>query len=403
MTIPVPLPTVLRSTVPDVVRGIALLAAALAGSVLWLTGRQEGPTLRVQDASSLDLSVDVLVTLLVDNRAYPLFALLLGYGMARLSRRLEPDLGAAAVRRLLARRGLALIGLGGLHALLLSDTDVLGSLGVLVLLTSLLVRARTAALLVVAVLVSPALLVLGALDGVGGQLGGLPDQSSSYLVSMLDRAGSWFANLVLLLPFGTIGLLAPVLLGVLLARAGWLDRPGRHVRGLVAVAVLGGTVSLLGAVPLTLVVGRVWQLTATQDAAAGALSWVTGVAGAVGVCCAVAVLVPRASARLSMPLAALGRVALSAYLVQSLVMGAVLAPWAGGYGAFWGSAEAAALAASTWLLTLVGASRWSASVPGRRGPAEALLRRWTYDRSSGGWPRTVQPSELQGRDRSSST
>lgn len=408
MTTPPALPLRARTQAVDALRGLGLLGAALAGSVAWLTGRPEGPTLRPV-ASGPDRVLDVLVVLLVDNRVLPLFALLLGYGAARLHARLAPVLGHAGVRRVLVRRGLALLGLGALHAVLVSDNDLLGPLGVLLLLTALLVGARGGALVLVASLVSPGLLLLGALDGLGGQLGGLPDQSASYPVAVVDRAGNWFANLVLLLPLGTVGLLAPVLLGVLLARSGWLDRPQEHRRPLTAVAVAGCLVAVLGAVPLALVAGRLAAWPTTWDAGAGSLSWATGVAGALGVACAAALLLSRLPQRLVVPLAATGRLALSGYLLQSLLLAIVAAPWAGARGAVWGSCGLAAVAVLAWLGTVALAVRWEAT--GGRGPAEVLLRRWSYrgtssvpapssGRASSGGP---QPSEVQGRDRSSAT
>lgn len=393
MTTPAPLPGARRSAAQDVARGLALLLAALAGSVQWLTGRREGPGLRPLDASSTDHAVDLVVTLLADNRAYPLFALLLGCGAARFALRWEAELGPGGVRDALARRGLGLLGLGLLHALLLSDADVLGSLGVLLLLTAVLVRVRTAVLVLVAVLLSPGLAVLGAVDGVGGQLGGLPDVSSSYPVSVLDRGGSWFANLVLLLPFGTVGLLTPVLLGVLLVRSGWLDEPSRHRRGLAVTAGLSGACSLVGALPLALVTAQVVDLPLAGEAVAGSVSWLSGVAGAVAVSCAVAVLLPAAPGRLVRSLGATGRLTLSGYVLTSLVLGVLAAPWALGYGSVWGSSEVAAVALVTWSMIVLLASWWDGA--GRQGPLEAVR--------SSVQPCTAQGRERQGRSRRSAT
>lgn len=406
MPIPPPaLPLGARSTSVDALRGLGLLGVALAGSVAWLTGRPEGPGLRPV-AAGADRVLDVLVALLVDNRVLPLFALLLGYGAARLHSHLAPALGARGARRVLVRRGLGLLGLGAGHAALVSDEDLLGPLGVLTLLVALLVGARRRLLVPVVLLVSPGLLLLGALDGLGGQLGGLPDESAWYPVSVLDRLGNWFANLVLLLPLGTVGLLAPALVGALLARAGWLERPHEHRRAVVGTAVLGCVVAVLGAVPLALVVGRLVVWPATWDAGAGALSWLTGVAGALGLACAAVLVVPRLPGRLSGSLAATGRLTLSGYLLQSVLLALVAAPWAGARGAVWGSAGLAAVAVLGWLLTVALAPRWEATRG--RGPAEALLRRWAYRGvSSAGAARSAsagtQPSELQGRARSSAT
>lgn len=155
-----------RMIAPDVARGLALLGIALANVVPQLWGRPTGPGLRPVDGSGADRAVDFVVTLLVDNRAYPLFAMLLGYGTVVLLRRQEAaGTPWPQARALLVRRGLALVALGAAHLLLLFLGDVLLPYGLVTLVLVLLLRSSDRRLrLVVGVSVLP-LMAFTALDG----------------------------------------------------------------------------------------------------------------------------------------------------------------------------------------------------------------------------------------------
>lgn len=81
-----------RSLAPDLARGSVLLFIALANVAAYVHNRSLGPGRRPVDGSWLDNVLDVLVTPAVDGRSYyPLFALLFGYGMVQMSRRVDRD------------------------------------------------------------------------------------------------------------------------------------------------------------------------------------------------------------------------------------------------------------------------------------------------------------------------
>lgn len=125
-----------------------LLFIALANSHYFL----QGATVRggyPMDGPSLDSAVTWLISTFVDGRAFPMFGLLFGYGVAHIARRNE-DLGARAVRRLLWRRSLVLIAVGFLHAVLLYAGDILTAYGVLLLLGAWMVRWKDGWLLAIA-------------------------------------------------------------------------------------------------------------------------------------------------------------------------------------------------------------------------------------------------------------
>src|ERR1044072_820245 len=80
------------------------------------------------------------MTTLVDSRAYPVFAVMFGYGLVQLSRRQRA--AGANERRILLRRNTALIVFGLAHATLLYFGDFLGAYGIVGILATLLLLRR---------------------------------------------------------------------------------------------------------------------------------------------------------------------------------------------------------------------------------------------------------------------
>ena len=419
----------------DSVRGAALLASTVATALVWLGGRQLGPGFRPVDGTRVDRVVDAVTAVLVDNRALPVFALLLGYGVAVRMRTRARAAGAHGERHAgsqagsqagahagpdevewgdALRRAGVLLGLGALHAALVLEADVLGTLAVLLVLAVPLARARTRTHVLVVVLVVPALLVNGAVDGLGGTAG-FPDAPEDYLLSVVDRVGTWLLGLVLLLPVQS-GLVVAVVAGVRLARSGWGSDPAGHRRGLLLLGGLAGAIGVAGALPYARVLGAGVVPDVVDGLVAGVLGSVTGPAGALGaVCLGLAAATPgavrpgavRPGAVRPRPgtgrgapvgpgagthavaaLALLGRGSLGVYLAHSAVLALVLAPWAGGAGDRWGSAAVTGLAVAVWAATFAAALAAVVLAP-RPGPQTG--------------PEDPQPSERQGRERSSAT
>ena len=76
-----------RALAPDVARGAMLLLIALANVHLYLYDRPLGVRLYPAGLAGADAVVAGLQMVLVDGRAYPLFGLLLGYGLGQLAAR----------------------------------------------------------------------------------------------------------------------------------------------------------------------------------------------------------------------------------------------------------------------------------------------------------------------------
>lgn len=125
--LPRPIPLASRALGPDLARGFMLLFIALANSHYFVRGSSVLGGYP-QDSSAVDSAVTWLISTFVDGRAFPMFGLLLGYGVAQIVRRQEA-LGPRAVRRLLWRRSRVLVVVGFLHALLLYAGDILAAYG----------------------------------------------------------------------------------------------------------------------------------------------------------------------------------------------------------------------------------------------------------------------------------
>ena len=386
----VPVPVERRAVAPDVARGLALLGIAIANAVVHLSGGVVGLGMRPVDSSGLDRAVDGVVSLLIDRRTMPMFALLYGYGIGVVVRRRAAAwVPWPACRADLLRRAAVLVAFGAAHLVLLFEGDILGAYGLAGLVAVLFVRASDRTLLVTAALL---LAVSGFLGGaLGGavafkeafDMGALTVPSvESPLFAMGLRAMSGFIGA----PLGAVIALPLVLVGLWGARREVLERPADHVRLLRRTAVVGLTVSVLGAVPFATAVARL-RAPSTLDAFGSAmLHELTGAAGGV----AFAALVAWAVAARGTTLATLGPVgralravgtrSLTCYLLQSVLFVLPLAPWAGGLGVHLGSAQVVAWAVGVWLVTVAVAVALEAA--GRRGPAESLYRRLVYRRAA---------------------
>ncbi|MFB6427481.1 DUF418 domain-containing protein [Streptomyces microflavus] len=367
----------------DALRGFALCGIFLA-NVLVMAGIEgrggDGPS-----ASGLDQAAHWLVMMLFQTKFYLLFSFLFGYSTTLQMDSAERD-GAPFAPRML-RRLLGLFVLGALHAVLLYPGDILTTYAVLGLV---LFAARTVdparmwrAALRVYGAVAALYLLLGAavalVDTGGGDEGlsaSTAELTAAYRGGPADvvRANmdAWTDILAGLLMMGGM-VVAAFLAGFvagrrrLLTGTGTPDRVARLRRicgwGLAVglpggVLMAAGTVGPLGArweIPM-FIVGMLTAPALSGAYACGLLLWFT---------------TPR-GARLAARLAPAGRMALTNYLVQSLVMALVFT----GYGAaLYGRVGAAAVLGGA-LLFYGCQLLFSARLMERHrlGPVERLLR-----------------------------
>ncbi|MEV0442578.1 DUF418 domain-containing protein [Streptomyces spectabilis] len=400
-----PTRTAERALAPDFARGLMLLLIALSNTAFHLWRAERGPSgWQPVDGSWLDHVVQFTMITTLDLRIYPLFAFLFGYGMTQMYLRqtAHGTEGRAAVG-VLRRRSLWMVVIGLCHATLLMAGDIIGYYGVLSLFLGWIFVRRSDRALKWWIWIGVAqtlLFTMGPLVAalLRGDLGSMGDAGAEpgYLTYGADEE-SWLAaagtRVVTGLFVTSAALLSLVgggylvfLLGFWAARRRILEEPGRHLPLLRRTAVIGVAVGWLGALPAALAhVGavRVPDDAQSEEGALTVLREVTGTAGGVGYVAAVALFVVwwtnrpgRRGGTAVTAVAAVGKRSMSCYLTHSLLFAPLLAAWGLGLGGRLGSATTALVATAVWLVTVAGA--YALEKAGRRGPAEALLRRLAY-------------------------
>jgi uncharacterized protein len=403
-----PAPTAAREREPilDVLRGFALLGILLVnielmrGPVLFdaLAGELARPT------SGADRVTSFAVGWLATGKFISSFAILFGIGAGLLAGKAWSRGWSA--HRLLARRYTMLAGFGLAHMLLLFPGDVLFAYAVtgfaLLLFLNLQPRAAvwwglgiiaaltlvTTGFVALAAALEELVPAAGAKDPFAEAMSGFFDGRREATIAAYTEGGvgevlSARAFEALLIQSGTL-LAVPWLLGLFLlgfaaTRSGLATDPAGHRPLLRRLAIWGLVVGL----PANLVLGRVGTVAAATGTTADLeLTWVeigataAQLAGApilaVGYLAALSLLALRIGTW--RPLAAVGQMALTAYLTQSLVTTVVFVGF-GTYGA-WTATSALAVVAGTWALLLLACPLWLRWF--RFGPVEWIWRSWTY-------------------------
>ena len=370
-----------RSLAPDLARGMLLLFIAVANVWGYLYGRDTGIGYRPVDGGAADQVVAGLVAFLVAARSRPRFAILYGFGIAMMMARMAArGVDDGGIRRVLRRRSLMLIGLGVLHAGLLFSGDILAPYGVTGLIALVIVHRRRAVLLRwfwVSLVLSTAALV--ATEVLAAEVDAdTAEQTTTYLGTMVDgliSSGVAIIGSAVFLLF-----VPPVVIGVLLHRAGWLQWPWDHRAALGRVFVWTAVANVVVNLPWALAVARVWEPSDGMVLVLGIGHELSGLAMGLGYIClfgwVAAVLRDRRRGLLLTGITAVGERSLTCYLLQSVAFAPLLSVWGLGWGARLGTAAATVLAVGVWSAT-VALALWMHR-NGRRGPMEVLLRRVAY-------------------------
>lgn len=373
-------------------RGIAVFGILLVNiwGFAWGTISLRYGTLPAQPPVPDQLGI-FLVAALAQFKFYPIFAYLFGAGFALQTRSLKRQLGSWEQAQTAYRRRLRwLLVFGLLHGFLVWSGDVLTSYAVAGMLILPLAAARLSRVRNRAWLVAGGFLLFMCLLIPAGRQDGAPDtaqelqnfaarfaiytQGNAWAVAKL-RANDFLVSLL----YATVMLphiIVLFLLGILSVRFGWLTRPQRHRRLWRWVCGVG-----LGAgLPFNLLAA--WAVTAQVvdpyqqvfDAALfEALLFAGGPVLAAGYVAALMLAGPVVLRWLAAWLAPVGRMALSNYLLQSL-----LGTWLlQGSGLGWGAAIRPAEMLGLAVLVMAGQVLlnrcWLRYF--RQGPMEALWRR----------------------------
>lgn len=417
--LPSPLESTERSPALDLVRGVAILGIlpvnacvfAMPGDSLlspWLWG--------TTIPASADLLGFGVIHAFFFQKFYPIFSMLFGAGILLQAARNEQR-GVPALPYFLRRHAILLL-FGALHVFFLWYGDILAWYALAGGLVYLLRNVATKFLLPLsaALLIFPGLFVFGITGaaivftesyGINGQLVTTdpatvedwlhqpfsqqimtyindPGTSHSRAIEMaITKHGSWPQLLLLRLVmwgYGAISFALGIgwivwgymLLGLLLVRHGWLWKPQHHTRRLGSLLVAGLAIGI----PLT-AIGT--ALAMRPETLSLGLSLIPSHFGAIGLAiayvAALALACQNSSVlRLTKPLRACGRMALTNYLAQSLILALLFQGWAIGLTAISYANLLLYVVLPIWLVQLIWSTLWLKMF--KQGPMEGLWRRW---------------------------
>jgi uncharacterized protein len=341
--------------------------------------------------SALDRTVTFFGMIIMDNRSYPMFSALFGFGMAMMvSRQLAAGTTPRDASRLLRRRGVLLLIFGFVHMVFIFPSDILGPYGVASLAFGwLMVRSdralrRGVIATGVFVLISTTTfsILLALTENTYGNTFRGTLWARDYGHAVLTRIPE--------VPLGDIHVLlewpivTAMLVGAIAARRGYLSEPAEHRVFLRRVAMTFIPISVLGAIPLALDGAQVWHASDLAVGLTTALHTVTGFFGGLGYVAVFALIAARSRERRARPgrvlqaLAAVGRRSLTCYILQTALFTVLLSRVGLDLGDKIHATGAAGFAVLVWLTAVATASTLEHF--GKRGPIDALMRRLLYAR-----------------------
>lgn len=356
-----------RLVLPDLLRGISLLG-------ILCVNMQDFAGYREWRQSGLDGVAQILVDTLANGRFISIFAMLFGWGAAGILARQGPWH--------FLRRHLMLWIIGTLHFVLVWHGDIIATYAFVALALLLLARLPVRGLLTAAGMLGGWWL-FDLLSDVARfshfrplpRLDSLPELTplTTYAQMVQERWQGIPDDFRYSTLFNAPWLLALFCLGAAAYRTGLLHRPQEHKRLFQKLAVWG---SALG---LGLGLELAWLNTHANlmsGILAIAVRMTGGLAGGLGYVGLVALLLTEGRLGWLRHFAQSGRVAMSNYLAQSLIMTTLFYPYAGAQWGQWGAASALALALVFGALQV-----WLSGVLVRRygtGPMERLVRWAVY-------------------------
>ncbi len=391
----------------DVLRGMGIVGILLVNIGLFSGTQQLFPSAPTSDLPIYDQTVEFVISAFAEGKFISTLAFLFGLGFAWQGMRSE-ERGEPSGRLLLKR--VSVLGLFGLaHAIFIWSGDILLTYALMGFVLILFRRRRPKTLLAWAGISFglPLLLLALAVGSFALFLAfGDPEQvaqsqssgfafaegltesareaynSGSYPEMVVQRVRELALLAIGAFYFGPL-VFAMMLTGAAVARTGWVRNLQAHRAGIKRAAVVGFTVGL----PLNIAYAITTVLDPTSAGIiglVGLLCWISGAPIlAIGYMASMTLFVfRRPGSAVASRLSAVGRLALSNYLLQSVVMTAIFYGLAiyGELGITAALAVALVLLAVQLALSPVYLKRFSV------GPAEWLWRRLTYGR------RPVKPS-----------
>ena len=329
----------------------------------------------------LDSAIEHFISMFLEMKAFALFSILFGVGLAIQSERLARS---GSRLRLLVRRLVVLLAIGLVHLLLIWNGDILTeyALAGFVVLPFLSLPAWSTALAALGLLAfyiaMPALQLPIFWPSVAWLQHHVLEANHVYATGTYAQIVRFSWNeLPYILPLHeyvfprTMGLF---LVGMLAWRTGMLRDPYRHRRLLLAVAGLGLVLGMLMGAPAALQAITSWDV---PSVAISCLANAAGIFMGLGYGSAVIALVEfTAARRMLRAFAPLGRMAFTNYLLQSVIFTWVFFGYGLGYFGRLGVAETLLFGSIVYVCQMAASAVWLHRY--RFGPVEWLWRTLMY-------------------------
>ena len=389
-----------RIEILDVLRGLAI-CGILIGNMQWFSGYGFVPPALAGQSPLADQITHFLVHFFVEGKFYSIFSFLFGFGFAIQIAKAEERGDTKA--SLFKRRLFWLLVIGLLHAYLLWAGDILSIYALMGFVLILFRKKATEALLkwAFALMVIPILTYIllyilfvafappgtaamvdtAQVDMWNQSVNTVPE--SSYLQILtgynLNMVVGRYLGLIFEMRMPKI--LAMFLLGFYAHRRGFFQDLSSHRPFIRRVLVYGLTLGLIGNVAFAALAGKEAVFPPTPAGMAGVVAYAFGVpAFALGIIALVATLWQKAASstgrRLLAFLAPVGRMALTNYLLQTVIC--VLIFYGYGFGQFgrFGATTATLIALGIFLFQILISAFWLKYF--NYGPVEWIWRQLTY-------------------------
>lgn len=388
-----------RIEVIDVLRGLAI-AGILVGNMQWFSGYGQLPAAMADGLPFVDRAVHFTVHFLIEGKFYSIFSFLFGFGFALQIARAERrgDEKAAVFKR----RLLWLLLFGVLHAVLLWAGDILSVYALMGFILLLFKRRSDRSLIkwAIALIIIPVIwytIIWGAftafappninteleasmaemyrknVDVVSG--GGYPEILTAYNLPYL--AGRWIG---LIMQMRLPKILAMFLLGVYAFRKGYFRDIAANGKTLRRVLIYGGILGVIGNLLLAALAGNEAPFPPTLSGVVGVIGYAFGVpALALAIIAAITLLWQQGVIRKALSLLApVGRMALTNYLLQTVVCIVIFYGYGFGQYGKWTASSGTLLALGVFAGQVAISTVWLRFFA--YGPMEWVWRQLTYKR-----------------------
>ncbi|WP_404444289.1 DUF418 domain-containing protein [Sutcliffiella horikoshii] len=359
-----------RKLTPDLARGFMLLFIALAHANQFIN-------LEGREITIIDQLTVFLRQMFIDGRAFPLFAILFGYGLHQVLKGQEGRGNSwKDTKKIFRRRGGWMLLIGFFHATLFF-ADIIGVYGIIALIfASFFLRLSNRKMMIIAAVFLIFVGVFAPAMPRGFDALNMQITTSATIKDPIEASITRMFEWMFYTPVMSYQVIPGVLIGILVARFRIIDNPKKHKRALFTVAVLGLLISTAGGIPMALMSSLLWtSYNDVWETTAKSLHTITGYAGGVGWTALFGLAVTRLEEKRGMfsnAIAALGQRSLSFYLFQSILFVILLAPYAGGLGGQISQLEGDLIGVLVWVLSVTLANYMHCR--SIRGPFETFLR-----------------------------